>query len=207
MSPRAGLDKAAVVQAAADLVNAEGLEALSITRLAGKLGVQAPSIYNHVGGLPDLRRELALAGHRLLAERMAEAAIGRTGPEALLAAAEAYRSFIKENPGVYAAGLRASGTLEIVDEDLRKAEERVLRIVMAIVSSFGLEEEDGLHAARGLRSLVHGFATLEISGGFGLPLDLDESFRRLIRLLILGMQQQAQAHLGMAVEEGQAGPG
>jgi hypothetical protein len=45
-----------------------------------------------------------------------------------------------------------------------------------------------------LRSLVHGFATLEVSGGFGLPLDLDESFRRLVELLNAGIQEQARAH-------------
>ena len=87
MSPRAGLDTSVVVQAAADLVNAEGLEALSISRLAEKLGVQAPSLYNHVRGLPGLRRELALMGHRILAERLAEAAVGRSGEDALLAVA------------------------------------------------------------------------------------------------------------------------
>lgn len=198
MSPRAGLDRSAVVRAAADLVNAEGLEALSISRLAAILGVQAPSIYNHVGGLAGLRRELALAGHRALAERISQAAIGRSGADALLAVAESFRTFIKECPGVYAAGLRASGNQETADEELRTLEERVVRIVMTIVKSFGLEGEEGLHAVRGLRSLVHGFATLEISGGFGLPLDLDESFLRLIRLLIFGMQRQAQAPSDLA---------
>ncbi|RPJ50636.1 MAG: TetR/AcrR family transcriptional regulator [Chloroflexi bacterium] len=191
MSPRAGLDTSVVVQAAADLVNAEGLEALSISRLAERLGVQAPSLYNHVRGLPGLRRELALMGHRILAERLAEAAIGRSGEDALLAVAEAYRAFIKENAGVYFAGLRAAGTLETVDEELRAAEERVLRIVMAIIASFGLQGEDGLHAVRGLRSLVHGFASLEIASGFGLRLDLDESFHRLIQMLAAGLRQQA----------------
>jgi hypothetical protein len=44
-----------------------------------------------------------------------------------------------------------------------------------------------LHAVRGLRSLVHGFATLEVAGGFGMPLDIDESFRRLVELLISGL--------------------
>lgn len=193
MSPRAGLDKAAVVQAAATLVNAEGLEALSITRLSDRLGVQAPSIYNHVDGLPALRRELALLGLREMEQRMSDAAIGRSGPECLYAVAEAYRAFIKASPGVYAAGLRSSGAMQTNDEELRAAEERVLRIVMAIIKSFGLEGAEGLHAARGLRSLVHGFATLEIAGGFGLPLDLDESFQRLLQLLVLGMQHPAQA--------------
>ena len=191
--PRAGLDKTLVVQAAAELVNAEGLQALSITCLSSRLGIQAPSIYNHVGGLPDLRRELSLLGLRRMGECMAEAAIGKSGPQALLAVAGAYRAFIKENPGVYSAGLPASGNMERVDEEIRQAEERVLHIVMSIIYSFGLEREDGLHAARALRSLVHGFATLEISGGFGLPLDLDESFRRLMELLIAGMQQQASS--------------
>jgi hypothetical protein len=37
---------------------------------------------------------------------------------------------------------------------------------------------------------VHGFATLEISGGFGMPADIDESFARLVELYIAGLQQQ-----------------
>ena len=188
MSPRAGLDTAAVVGAAAALVNAEGLEALSITRLAARLGVQPPSIYNHVGGLDELRRELAVIGVRQMGERMADAAVGRSGEEALVAVAQALRDYIKEAPGVYSAGLRSSSAQERVDPKLQAAEERVLRVVMAIIASFGLDGADALHAARGLRSLVHGFATLEISGGFGLPLDLDESFRRLLRMLADGMQ-------------------
>jgi hypothetical protein len=51
-----------------------------------------------------------------------------------------------------------------------------------------LEEDEAIHALRGLRSLVHGFATLEISGGFGIPLDLDESFSRLVDLFITGLE-------------------
>ena len=87
--------------------------------------------------------------------------------------------------------LRASGNLPAPDPAIQAAEERVLSVVVAIIQSFGLHGEDILHAARGLRSLVHGFATLEISGGFGLPLDLDESFQRLLQMLIFGMQRQA----------------
>jgi hypothetical protein len=57
------------------------------------------------------------------------------------------------------------------------------------MASFGLQGEDALHAVRALRSLVHGFTTLEVSGGFGMPLDLDESFRRLVDLFIAGLQK------------------
>jgi len=37
---------------------------------------------------------------------------------------------------------------------------------------------------------VHGFTTLEVSGGFGMPLDLDESFARLVNLFIAGLEKQ-----------------
>lgn len=59
-----------------------------------------------------------------------------------------------------------------------------------MVASFGLRGEEGLHAVRGLRSVVHGFATLEVAGGFGLPLDCDESFRRLVMALASGLAQE-----------------
>ena len=189
MSPRAGLDKSAVVDAAADLINTEGIEALTLSRLAEKLGVRTPSLYNHVDGMPGLYRELSLMNVRLLGASLGNAAMGRSGPEAVMAVAQAYRDYIKEFPGLYMASLRAAGTQDPVDVELKAAEDQVVRIAMAVVGSFGLSGEDGLHAVRGLRSIVHGFATLELAGGFGLPLDCDESFRRLVSLFIRGLQQ------------------
>ena len=189
---KAKLDTTAVVHAAAELVNAEGLEALSLGRLAGQLGVQTPSLYNHVDGLPGLQRELALLSTRQLGERLGSAAIGRSGPEAVLAVAEAYRAYVKDYPGLYRAGLRSSGQQKRVDTELQSAQEHVVQIALAVVSSFGLQGEDALHAVRGLRSVVHGFATLEVAGGFGLPLDCDESFHRLINMFVRGLQQAHQ---------------
>ena len=83
--------------------------------------------------------------------------------------------------------MRASGTLEEVDEELQQEEARSVKVGMAVMASFGLEGEDAVHAVRGLRSVVHGFATLEISGGFGMLLDPDESFNRLVKLFIFGL--------------------
>ena len=87
------------------------------------------------------------------------------------------------------ASLRAARTQTPVDVELQTAEDRVVEITLVVMGSFGLKKEDGLHALRGLRSIVHGFATLEVAGGFGLPLDCDESFRRLVELFIRGLRQ------------------
>ncbi len=186
--PRAGLDTATIVEAAATLLNTEGSEALTLNRLAQELGVKTPSLYNHIDGLPGLYRELALLNARTLGERFTQAAIGKSGPAALTAVANAYRAYIKESPGVYLASLRSSGTRQPIDAELSAAEEQSVRVGLAVIASFGLAGEDALHALRGLRSLVHGFATLEIAGGFGLPLDLDESFDRLVQMFVRALQ-------------------
>jgi AcrR family transcriptional regulator len=190
MSPRSNLTKQTVVQAAADLINAEGLEVLSLGRLAEKLGIRTPSLYNHVDGLPGLMRELSILNAHNLADRISEAAIGQSGPELVRAVMGAIRAYIKEYPGLYLSTVRASGTQTEVDPELGKEEARSVKVGMAVMSSFGLEGEDAIHAVRGLRSVVHGFATLEISGGFGMPLDLDESFSRLVDLFIAGLKGQ-----------------
>jgi AcrR family transcriptional regulator len=47
---RAGLTRDAVLRAALELIDADGLEALSLRRLGERLGVSAMAIYNHVPG-------------------------------------------------------------------------------------------------------------------------------------------------------------
>lgn len=190
MSPRANLTKTTVVQAAADLINAEGPEALSLGRLAKELGIRTPSLYNHVDGLPGLMRELSILNARNLAERLNEVAIGKSGSELVRAVMQAIRAYIKEYPGLYMSTVRASGTQPEVNPELEQEEARSVKVGMAAMASFGLDGEDAIHAVRGLRSLVHGFATLEISGGFGIPLDLDESFSRLMDYFIAGLERQ-----------------
>lgn len=187
--PRPGLDEAAVLRAAADLVDAEGWEALSLARLAEALGVRTPSLYNHVAGLEGLRRGLALMGVRELRDRMGRAAIGKSGPDALFAIADAYRDFAKEHHGLYAASLRAPTP---DDAPLIAAADDTLAIIHAVLAPYGLDEAAEIHAIRAFRSLVHGFVSLELAGGFGMPYDLEESYHTLVRLLILGLERQSR---------------
>lgn len=188
MGNRAGLDRTAVVRAAADLADAEGLEAVTLARLAARLGIRPPSLYNHVAGLEGVRRELALLGMRDLASRLTRATIGRAGDDALLALARAYRAFAQERPGIYAATLRAP---DPADAELAAAGQELVEIVLAVLAGYGLTGDDALHATRALRSVLHGFVALEAAGGFGLPLALDESFERLMRGCIAGLRSTA----------------
>ena len=182
---RPRLDEAAVLRAAAELVDAEGLDALSLAQLASALGVQTPSLYNHVAGLEGLRRGLALLGVRELRNRLAHAAIGVSGAAAIYAIAEAYRRFAKEHPGLYAASLRAPRAEET---ELTRLSAEILDIIRTVLGAYALRGDDEIHVLRAFRSIAHGFVSLELAGGFGIPVDLDASYRALVDLLLAGLE-------------------
>lgn len=184
---RAGLDRARVVEAAAELADAEGLEAVTLARVAASLGVKAPSLYNHVGGRDDLLRGVALRGLVELGSALRDAAIGRSGTDALTAAAGAYRRFVLEHPGRYAAGAVTAPAPG--DAEHLAAATAVVDVLRAVLRAWDLDEDATVRALRAYRSAVHGFATLEAAGGFGLPTDLDASFDALIATLAAGLQE------------------
>jgi AcrR family transcriptional regulator len=187
---RAGLSPAAVVDAAATLADAEGLEALTLAAIAEAVGVRTPSLYNHVSGLGDVRRRLALLGMQELADVLGSAAIGRAGDDAVIATARAYRDYAHRHPGRYAAAQRAP---DAADEELAGAGRSAVEVLLAILRGYGLEGDEAIHAARALRSALHGFVSLEVAGGFGLPVALDESFDRMVAALARGLRERAVA--------------
>jgi len=125
----------------------------------------------------------------LIADRLSEAAIGKSGTELFMDVAQAFRNYVKEFPGLYMSTLRSSANQAVPDQNLRHEEERAVKIGLVVMASLGLQGEDAIHALRAFRSMVHGFATLEVAGGFGMPQDCDESFRRLVQALAAGLQR------------------
>ena len=103
---------------------------------------------------------------------------------------QAFRTYVKEYPGLYMSMLRSSGTQQVLDPNLQQEEERTMKVGLAIMASLGLQGEDAIHGLRAFRSMVHGFATLEVAGGFGLPQDCDESFCKLVLALVAGLQKK-----------------
>ena len=120
----------------------------------------------------------------MLGARLGHAALGKSGDEAVIALAQAFRAFVKEHSGLYALTVRSAGASEPPAEDLAAAEDEVVAIVLAVLAGYGLTGHAAVHAARGLRAIVHGFATLEVGGGFGLPLEVDESFQWLVGVFV-----------------------
>ena len=183
MAKRVGIDKDAVVRAAAKIADEEGWDAVTLAGVAKKLRIRPPSLYNHVGGLEGVRRELKLLALRDLNDALSRATIGKSRDAAVRSLAATYRTFVKRNPGTYAATMVAAPKN---DPAVEAAAAVMVETCLSVVSGYGLSRREGLHAIRALRSAVHGFVALETAGGFGIPLDVDKSFEWLVSALLKG---------------------
>lgn len=188
--PRAGLNAAGLITAGADLADEVGYDRLTMGLLAERVGVRTPSLYKHVVSLDALRRGISLQSKRELGEWLAQAAVGVSGPEAVRAFADAYRRWVLDHPGRYAAGIRAPAA---DDEEDRRVSDEAVKPLYRILAGFELGSH-GVDAARMLRSSLHGFVSLEAAGGFGLPRDATRSFDFLVETLIAGLRSGGAEH-------------
>ena len=160
--PRAGLSNDRVVRAGAELADQVGLDEATVSALARRLGVRVASLYSHVDGSTGLQEGIARLALDELADRVAEALAGRSGKDALVAFADAYRDYAREHPGRYAATrLRVAPDSPVVAAGRRHAD-----LTRAILRGYHLAETDTVHAVRLVGSTLHGFTDLELSGGF-----------------------------------------
>jgi AcrR family transcriptional regulator len=184
--PRAGLGTAAVVAAGADLADEIGFSGLTMGQLAERVGVRTPSLYKHVASQDDLNRRIAALAMDEAGAAIGAAVQGRAGRDALQAAARALRDFVVAHPGRYAAtiGLEPTGP----DDPIALAAARSMEPFAAVLRGYDIAPADMTHALRALRSVFHGFATIEAGGGFQWSTGTDESFEWLVDLVDRGLR-------------------
>jgi AcrR family transcriptional regulator len=154
MAKRVGIDKDAVVRAAAKIADDHGWDALTLARVAKKLRIRSPSLYNHVGGLEGLRRELRLLALRDLNEALSRATIGKSRDDAVRGLAAAYRAFVKRHPGTYAA------TMVAAPKNDPAMEAAASNIVETILAKMVLKEQVGARRAAGALVVLAGIVLL-----------------------------------------------
>ncbi|WP_129668595.1 TetR/AcrR family transcriptional regulator [Phytoactinopolyspora endophytica] len=178
--PRAGLTRKIVVEQAALFADEHGYEQLTLAALAKRAGVALPSLYKHVAGLDALKAELGLLATRELAEVMSKAAVGRARGDALRTVAVAYRAYVLEHPGRYAASVRAVGPEDALADERQAAAAEAVDVIFAVLDGYGIAGDEVVDAARAVRSALHGFAVIESAGGFGIPREIDRSFSAMV---------------------------
>ncbi|MFC7382395.1 TetR/AcrR family transcriptional regulator [Sphaerisporangium rhizosphaerae] len=185
---RAGLSPDAVVDIALRIIDEEGPAAVTLAAVAGRAGVATPSLYKHVRNLAELNDLVSARVMNELADRLREALLGRSGDQALRAFMHIYRDYAVANPGRYAAMSQAAPP---EGGDQAKAAGALVGIVVGALRAYGLEGADAIHATRCLRAAAHGFAVLETAGGFGLPVDLDDTYALLLGMITAGLPKPA----------------
>lgn len=177
---RAGITVDRLVALGADLADAEGLDAVTVTALARHFDVRPASLYSHVTGTEDLRTRIALLALVELADRAAAGLAGRSGSQALTALADAHRDYAREHPGRWAAArLRLDPEAAATSAGPRHA-----AMARAVLIGYDVPATEQPHAVRLLGAFLRGWVDLELAGSFGHSLPAaDVSWRRSLAAL------------------------
>ena len=183
---KVGLDKKAIIEAAANMADEKGIANVTLKVLATELGIKSPSLYKHFsGGLDELNKELMLYGWRSLESEITRAAIGKAKDDAIIAICYVYRNFVAEHKGLYEA-MQWYNMYQ--SEEHLQATEGTVSILFQVLEAYGLTEEQKVHIVRMLRGFMKGFTAIESHGGYGNPISQDESFDFALNTILNGIR-------------------
>jgi len=149
-SRRKPLSTARIVEAAIDLIDHEGLEALSMRRLGAALGVEAMSLYRH---FPSKAVLLEAVVARLLAELLLPVPGSAAWHESFRALARDYRQLLLRHPNA----IPLLATLQLSNPGALGA----AGAVMALLRDAGFDARTAFHVLATAESYVIGFAYWE----------------------------------------------
>ena len=153
-----------LVDTARALLDEEGPEALSMRRLAERVGIRAPSIYKHLPDKQALEAALISDAFEEVATLFAEAIAGSADPLGSLAVA--YRRFAAEHPHVY----RLMTERPLPRERLTPGAEAAA--AQPVLDAVGGDVD----TARAAWAFAHGMTILELNGRFPPGADLDAAW-------------------------------
>ena len=160
----------AIVAAGRRLLEARGMDALTMRDVADAVGVRAPSLYKRVRGRSDLFR-LILEDVTDELTAALDAAAGSGDPVTDLRAMTAvYRRFAHANPVTYTLMMAPQAGPDATARSVRSSA-TLLRVVAEITGP-----ADALPAARTLVAWTHGFISMELAGAFRLGGDVEQAW-------------------------------
>jgi AcrR family transcriptional regulator len=152
-----------IVDAARDLLTREGVEALTLGRVAQALGIKPPSLYKHFASKRALEAVLIGEGMRMWAESL------ETAGTSLSEIAIAYRRFAHENPQLYRLMTDRPLPRDLLPEGLEE------RAAAPLVRAAGDPD-----LARAMWAFAHGMVVLEMVGRFPPDADLEPAWTKAV---------------------------
>ena len=173
--PRSGqevLTRERILEAALAIVDEDGVEALSMRRLAAALGVDPMAIYHHVPGKPAVLDGLV---ERVFGTLPAGRKAGAMWQEQVRAFARSYYALLRAHLHLViylTADARSGAPAALVAGEA----------LYAALADAGLGNADVVRAADTLVDYLHGFALAERGGALGEPGERRELLAQLARL-------------------------
>lgn len=162
--------RAALLAAALDILEEDGLNALSLRKVAAKARVSHAAPAHHFPHLKSLLTALAVIAFERFAASMQTARAGAPAdPGAQIrAAADGYLAFAKANPALFRL-MFSESQLDWSDLTLRQASELSFRHLQEITAPFAAQlglktPEDRQELEKLVWSMAHGFAHLHTDG-------------------------------------------
>lgn len=146
-----GLSRERILAAALQIVDADGVEALSMRKLAARLGVDPMAIYHH---LPNKQAVISGLVRQVFGEFRVPAAAHLTWQEQVRVYAHAYRDFIRVHPNLI---LHLITDFELAPQSLSPSDE----MLFAALEAGGLPTKRILRCVDALIDFLHGFALAE----------------------------------------------
>jgi AcrR family transcriptional regulator len=186
--------ESALLEAAADLLETEGPEALSVRRIAAAAGVAPMGVYNHFDSKSGIIDALFVQGFERLAAALDAAAQIPDPYEALRESGRRYRALALEHPMVYqlmfllvVPGFEPTEhALEVATATFNSLVASVQRAMAAGVLADGPPDE----TARMIWASIHGWVSLELLG-IGEVDDQAVGFDHVCRSMLAGLSPQA----------------
>lgn len=160
--------RAALLGAAEDLVERDGVAALSIRRVADEVGTTTRAVYSLFGSKAGLMDALGAEAFRRLAEGLSALPLGVDARADLIAAGTtAFRDLVVDHPALFRAGIQQPKTTE--SPLTRQAADAALKHLQRLVSRLNeaglLRDRTTDQATWQFHALCEGLAQLELRGG------------------------------------------
>ena len=181
MSPaRARTSHDEIVAAGRELLEAGGLDAVTMQAVAKRVGVQAPSLYKRFPNRGALISAIGVAALEDLGRQLVPLNGESDAAAGLRAIAIAFRTFAHQNPRAYELLFMnlPPGSRPPV-ELFAEASAPLLRLSERLVGP-----DRALEAARLVTAFAHGFVSMELTGAFQLGGGVDEAYRYGVAVLI-----------------------
>lgn len=170
-----------IIATARQMIEAEGVDQLSLNQLSKALGVKTPSLYRYIKSRTHLLYLVVEDTIEELFNAMQPAlASPGTARQRVLNIAGIYRAFAHQHPISY--GLAFTNTIP----ELKPGQQVHLILAYQELIAEISGEDNSLVALRGLLALMHGFVMLELAGQFRRGGDLNEAYRGAVAAYLNG---------------------